>query len=383
MNNTPRGSLHFTNLDIVRFAAAFYVLTNHTYDYLRDIYHLPAYLLKSAGGDSNRFTLFFAPVHQFLKNGGFGVDLFFLISGFLITSLLLKEKLDHGHIDVKRFYIRRILRIWPLYFLIIAGAFAFATYYTAEPFLVKDIYPHLFFVSNFTQISAGAWCSGKLFVLWSICIEEQFYLVIPLLLIFVPSKRLPLVLGGLILLSIIIRALLFWQYEYPWFAIYLHTGSRFDTLAVGCLLGYLNYTGFRFQPTQRIRAFIAAWLLLFLCFTDVFYYDSFIRAVIFKYVYVLPLSFLFLDLVQNILPGLRHPFWRWMNTLGKYSYGIYMYQVFVIVVADHLSGDYFSKSRWVFIILSLGLTLLISFLSYEIFEKHFLTLKKRFERVNT
>ena len=379
-NDHPR--LHFQNLDIIRFAAAFYVLLHHTFSYLFDVYHLPAFMLKSGGQKLPDDLLpALVPLHQFISNGPLGVDLFFLISGFLITSLLIHEKSIHERVDIKSFYLRRILRIWPLYYFIIVFAYLFAHYYTGEPFFRKDIYPHLFFVSNFTQIAANSWCAGKLFMLWSLCIEEQFYLVIPLLLALVPVKKLPYVFIGFVLLSIGIRMQLFHVYQYPWFAIYLHTGSRFDTLAIGCLLGYLNYAGFKFSFGPVVRILLGLWLVAALSFINSIYYDSFMAAVFYKYVFIIPMALLFLDLMQNVLPGLKNPFWQLINKLGKYSYGIYMYQVFLIVVADRWAGDYFSKSRWAFIAISFTITIVVSVLSYEIFEKHFLKLKKRFEKV--
>lgn len=383
LNNSGRLPLHFINLDIVRFAAAFYVLIDHIYGYMLDTYQLPSYLQLNNGAQDivQNILPSFVPVHHFVKNGAMGVDLFFLISGFLITSLLLHEKTLREKIDIKSFYLRRILRIWPLYYFIIAFAYFFAHYFTGETFFRKDIYPHLFFVSNFTMLSANSWCVGKLFVLWSICIEEQFYLVIPLLLAFTPIKKLPYIFVFFILVSVVARMVIFRTYQYPWFPIYLHTASRFDTLVVGCLMGYMNHVGFKLPSNRWFRIFLFVWLITALSLINGFYYDTFARAVFCKYVFILPLAILFLDMVQNVLPSLTNPFWKLLNKLGKYSYGIYMYQVFLIVVADRLAGDYFSKSRWAFVFLSIAITIFAAVISYEIFEKHFLKLKKRFEKV--
>ncbi len=350
--------------------------------YMKDVYHLPSFMLKGTEKQLSEDLLpAFVPILQFISNGPFGVDLFFLISGFLITSLLIQEKTRNNTIDIKSFYLRRILRIWPLYYFIIVFAYAFAHFFTHEPFYKKDVYPHLFFVSNFTMISANSWCAGKLFMLWSLCIEEQFYLVIPLLLAFAPFKKLPYIFVFFILISIVVRGWLFHSYQHPWFPIYLHTGARFDTLAIGCLLGYINYTGFKIIYNKAVRALLFVWLLVAFAFVDAFNYDALIKAMFYKYIFIIPLSILFLDLIQNILPGLKNPFWLMLNKLGKYSYGIYMYQVFLIVIADRCAVDYFSKSRWAFILLSILGTILVSVISYEVFEKHFLKFKRRFEKV--
>jgi peptidoglycan/LPS O-acetylase OafA/YrhL len=379
-NAKPAITLYFPNLDILRFIAAFYVLAHHCYGYLADNYHLPSFMFSGGQKSPDRLIPLFQYLQVFVKNGPFGVDLFFLISGFLITSLLLHEKALNTKIDIKSFYVRRILRIWPLYYFVIVFAYVFAHQYTGEAFYRKDIYPHLFFVSNFTMAAAADWGLGKLFMLWSLCIEEQFYLVIPLLLALVRVKRLPYVFIGLILLSIGARIVIFKLYQYPWFPLYLHTASRFDTLAIGCLLGYLNYAGFKIHYHPAVRLLLSLGLVITLCFCDVFDYSTLLKAAIGKYLFIVPLSVLFVDFVQNILPVLTNPLWRLLNKLGKYSYGIYMYQVFMIVVADSIAGNYFHRSRLAFLLLSVVITVGISVISYEVFEKHFLKLKRRFEK---
>lgn len=364
----------FKNLDIMRFLAALYVLCYHTYTYFIDNYKHPPLF-----ADSQTITNILSIIDTFIKNGPLGVDLFFLISGFLITSLLLSEKSTNGQIGIKRFYIRRALRIWPLYYFIIVFAYLFAHYFTGEEMHRKDIYPHLLFVGNFAMIKANAWCAGKLFILWSLCIEEQFYVIIPIVLAFVPTRKIPYLLGFFIIASVVTRFILTQTYQYPWFAIYLHTGSRFDVLAIGCLLGYMNYAGYRVNLTTIVRVVLLAWFIVSLCTLNVLNFDGWFRALFGKYIYILPLSVLFLDAVQNKLPGLKHTFWRGINVLGKYTYGMYMFQVFMIVVADRITSNYFYKNSMVFIVLSIVLTIVVSVLSYELMEKRLIQLKTAFE----
>lgn len=377
-----QAKLHFANLDILRFTAAFYVLAAHIFDYTTEVYKLPSWLFKNGENSypENLNTLG-SFVNMFLKNGSFGVDMFFLISGFLITSLLLREKSNSLTIDIKSFYIRRILRIWPLYYFIVFFAFGFAKLYTHEEMHLRDLIPHLFFVGNFSMIQALSWCSGKLFILWSICIEEHFYLIIPILLFLVPIKRQPWLFAALVLISIITRIILFKSYEYPWFPIYLHTFARFDVLAIGCLLGWLNFSQVKFKLPVAFRWVLLVGLFIFMGVFSVRFYDTFFYAVFFKYFYIIPSAILFYDLVINVLPTFSSMFNNFFNRLGKYSYGIYMYHPFAIIFCNNLANQYFNQSKIAFALLSILCTASVAFFSYEVFEKHFLKLKSRFEKI--
>lgn len=373
---------YFANLDILRFTAAFYVLVAHIFDYTTKVYKLPAWLFKNGENQypENLNTLgSFA--NMFLMNGSFGVDMFFLISGFLITSLLLREKSISLTIDIKSFYIRRVLRIWPLYYCIVFFAFGFAKFYTYEEMHFRDLIPHLFFVGNFSMIHALSWCNGKLFILWSICIEEHFYLIIPVLLFLVPIKKQPWLFAALIIISIAMRIVLFKTYQYPWFPIYLHTFSRFDVLAIGCLMGWLNFSQFKFKIPKVFRGLMLIGIFAFMGFFSVRFYDTFFYAVFFKYFYIIPVAIIFYDLVINVLPTFSGMFNSFFNRLGKYSYGIYMYHPFIITICNNLSNKYFNQSKTAFALLSIICTVSVAFFSYEIFEKHFLKLKSRFEKI--
>src|ERR1700722_5960803 len=118
-----------------------------------------------------------------VRSGAAGVDLFFVLSAFLITSLLLRERQETGKISLRLFYIRRILRIWPLYFLVVALGIVFAHtmanfwYYTQNlPWYYVAGY--LLFVSNWVYAVFGA-PQSICAPLWTVSIEEQFYLIWP------------------------------------------------------------------------------------------------------------------------------------------------------------------------------------------------------------
>ncbi len=144
-------------------------------------------------------------------NGGYGVQLFFILSGYLITTLLLREEARYGRIALRAFWVRRILRIWPLYYLVVAIGFfvlpgldgQLGTPYHRE-LLRVHLWPFLVFAGNWSMAlvrPAPDWLS----VLWSVCVEEQFYLVVPLFVAVVsPRFRVPLV-AAMIAGSIAVR----------------------------------------------------------------------------------------------------------------------------------------------------------------------------------
>ena len=139
---------------------------------------------------------------MFRDNGGYGVQLFFILSGYLITTLLLREEARYGRIALGAFWIRRILRIWPLYYLVVLIGFfllpgiegQFGTTGFRETLRIH-LLPFLAFLGNWSMAlirPAADWLS----VLWSVCVEEQFYLIVPLFIAFVaPRFRRPLVVG--------------------------------------------------------------------------------------------------------------------------------------------------------------------------------------------
>ena len=115
------------------------------------------------------------------KSGAAGVDLFFALSAFLITSILLREREETGGISLRRFYLRRVLRIWPLYFLLIALGVVLAHTMATQSLPWYYVAGYLLFAGNWVHAVFGrpeSICSP----LWTVSIEEQFYLIWPLLM---------------------------------------------------------------------------------------------------------------------------------------------------------------------------------------------------------
>jgi peptidoglycan/LPS O-acetylase OafA/YrhL len=184
-----------------------------------------------------------------LVPGGFGVSVFFFLSGYLITTLLLREYRDTGTVSLKRFYLRRTLRIVPPMYLTYALALALVlvglnpSTLDTGPMLLQ-----LAYLQNYIQLlmPAQEWnIPSHTDILWSLAVEEHFYLVYPLLLL-VLLRRVPLRTGILVLclgaaLELAWRAVLVQHFGAPPRRIYSLTDTRFDSLLYGCVLAIAHY----------------------------------------------------------------------------------------------------------------------------------------------
>ena len=134
-----------------------------------------------------------------------GVSLFFVISGYIITTLLLREEHESGHVDVRGFMVRRALRLWPLYFAILLLE-AFLVFglrvYSAEnqTLFSEKLTCYILYCSNWLETSG----EGPFFVAWSLAVEEQFYLFVAVLLLFLRSRSLASVAGVLLALKVML-----------------------------------------------------------------------------------------------------------------------------------------------------------------------------------
>ena len=152
-------------LDCLRFFAFFAVFIFHTLPQQPDYY-------------SARNIPFATLIASLARAGSFGVDLFFLLSAYLITELLLREKESFGRVHLKSFYVRRILRIWPLYFLAIFIGVLLTFVDSDQHFPVKYVVAFMLLSGHWLQSLIGA-PGSVMNSLWSVSFEEQFYLVSP------------------------------------------------------------------------------------------------------------------------------------------------------------------------------------------------------------
>jgi peptidoglycan/LPS O-acetylase OafA/YrhL len=284
------------------------------------IHHLP-----------DEATVFFRRVELF---GWMGVDLFFCLSAFLITSLLLREQAITGTISLRRFYIRRALRIWPLYFLTLALVFlglpALHSHLTPEfgsptylLLLRQHLFPFLAFLGNFSWALFPASTPVPLAPLWSVSVEEQFYLFWPLLLTFLPrvgDKTSARILGVLLAFTLGVRVYILLN-GIPYPMVWVNTLGRLDPFLFGTAVALLYAKGRRVLPAWLASVASVALFALVMQFPQVG--DSFHTS--WQLLAVAAACALLLHAVLHGRMGppiLGNAALRWA---GKLSYGLYMF----------------------------------------------------------
>jgi len=194
-------------------------------------------------------ALRFRVVHldKVFQYGWTGVDLFFVLSGFLITGILIDSRSSRSYFQ--NFYARRILRIWPIYFLLVSTAFAiFPLIVSRDPYLLQHL-PHesrsawVYFAFLQNLIHCGQPTQLLLGVTWSLAIEEQFYLAWPLLVRFSSRRALTAIMLTILAVSPPVRWGAMTVFHLPPGWIYDNTITRLDGLAVGALLAIVLHSG--------------------------------------------------------------------------------------------------------------------------------------------
>ena len=360
--------IYFRHLDVVRFVAAFMVVMLHSYECWKSWFGNVGFL---TGGTYKEFTPVGGYVNQFLENMGIGVDIFFLVSGFLITYILLQEKKKNNRIAIGKFMIRRSLRIWPLYFLLIALSPFLVAWVGSSP--EPNYTANLLFVGNFEIIQSQTWVY-PMSHFWSICVEEHFYLVWPFVIAFIPKRWLMTSFVVILLSSILFRIYAVTSMEFPWYTLFLHTLSRMDVLVIGAIGAYYYAEKpFTFTLSKTMRWSLIGLLVLSLSIEPVVLWNSVFLAGFKKYFYIAIFAVLLLDYNFNTQKRRVLKDNSFIHYLGKVSFGIYMFSnMILLVVVKKIMWHYGIFNMWFFFFITISLSLLIPIISYELFEKHFL-----------
>ncbi len=371
----------FKNLTGLRFIAAALVIVDHTEQ------------ARSLFGYKNIWKL---PGVYAL--GDKAVTLFFVLSGFLITYLLLKEKSNTQTISIKNFYVRRILRIWPLYYLIVILAlfilplFPFFQWPQWSEYLhydfAKKCLLFLLILPNVNQVIYPAIPYG--YQLWSIGVEEQFYIFWPLIIKFIKPGAIflccivvgmPIIVSGLYFISNhnlqINKSLL---NDINFLKQFLSL-TRIDCMAIGGLAAYALFKqknrilNFVYQPFVQIINLI---ILIFILST------GFYLPVVSNMLHGIMFSILILNLASNSQSVINLE-WQPLNYLGKISYGIYMYHPLCIflsiklLVAFNLNIDCISVWFLLYFVIYF-LSIMLASISYKLLELPLLRFKSFFNR---
>jgi peptidoglycan/LPS O-acetylase OafA/YrhL len=365
--------LHFHTLDALRFFAFLKIF----------ISHIPTH---------GNF-----PIFNFLKKGGgIGVSFFFVLSGFLITYLLTHEKKQNGKINIVKFFTRRSLRIWPLFFLWVILAYALPNDFLSKigfhmvgggynpdwkfSFLFLENYKMLL-EDNFPKTT-------PLPVFWSLCIEEQFYILWMICLSFIPYKHIPKFL--------IVSVFVSWLARYTEAQLFTSNNivnndafTNLDLFAIGGLLGYAvtyNYSKLSSWVNKQnvgLKGLIIAGIIgVVLCHKFIFSYTPnstwFILTPTVQAICFTILLLIFIP--QNSILRIKDS--SILSYLGKISYGLYVYHIICI----HVVFQYYINNNiqiettaqlLFFISIVFSASVILSMASYHFFEMPFLKLRNR------
>lgn len=372
MNNLidTSSKLVFKNLNGLRFIGALSVFIFHAFTLNREMW-----------GDFFQNSIFKA-LYQLASRGHYGVGLFFVLSGFLITTLMLRELEKTNTLDIKNFFVRRILRIWPVYFALVIFGFLIFPHLPYGKETVHSVGYFSVFLSNLDEIWVGMSDSLTfLTVSWSVSVEEQFYLFLFLVLGILPflrnRKALLIYFLSIIAINIIFRAINHSDER----VIYFHSFSVMSDLAIGGLLAFVvaMKKHLFIHKLSRVQIIVIYTLGIAMLLFSRQIFQGYLVSIerIFQSVFF---AFVLLDQMfsehswfkADKLPGFYYS--------GNLTYAFYMFHCvslyyWAIFFQNHeLTGSVL----WfvIYFILNFVTTYGISLLSYYLLEKSFLRMKR-------
>jgi peptidoglycan/LPS O-acetylase OafA/YrhL len=359
---------YIKGLDSLRAFAVLFVLIHHM---------LPRQNIHSLSGVIEQFLL---------PTGVFGVTMFFVLSGFLISSILLQAKENNSNKlgIVKNFVVRRALRIFPIYYILLIVLLCIGFPFT------KGELPFLFtYTSNFFMYSKNMWSS--LGHTWSLSVEEQFYLIWPWLIIFINRKYVKqifivfIVIGiGTSFIQSLLRNVAFDDISA------ILTPSCFDAFGIGGLYAYLRYNK---TPENALNKMVKLCFIIALFFTLYWkvcpYFEwstklFFLSRSIASLLSVSTIHYVITNKSRIITTFIFEN--RILVFIGKISYGIYLFHYPLITLVQipmtklyyHFNQFALFNNCYVLFSIKVITTIILSYVSFELIEKRVLKFKKRF-----
>lgn len=373
--------IYFPNLDALRFVAFFFIFLAHAIG-------TESLVLKESDTFQHitRFVVLL---------GKTGFSFAFVLSGYINTWVILEENHNSGgNFKPFGYYVRRALRIWPLYYLILLVGFVL--YPLLKSWLGEPVgdggnpWYFIFFIGNFYLIENNLPHSPIVSVLWSLSVEEQFYVFWPFLLLLFRFRILRLV-PLLIITFMVTTALLYGKVNLFWHTLFLAAD-----IAMGALFAHISFNQgrvFQFLKSFSKLKILGIYILFWVCLLFYPYIfeidwligdtDAIVNLIIEKLVFTLLLSFFIFE--QNFNENSVYKFGKikWLTWLGVFSYGLFcLHEIGILVgqkvieilgVVDNMSAVVFLKPAIAFVFITP-----LAYFSYHYFEMKFLRLKRYF-----
>lgn len=311
---------------------------------------------------------------QFIKidNRGFlGVDLFFVLSGYIITTLLVRERSQHGDISLKNFYMRRAVRILPIYYFVVSAVSIYYIFVKGSFEYSNIIIYYYLFLSNF--LVNGIPILGPT---WSLSVEEQYYLFWPLIMVLAPARIFIPILILLIFINVAVKTGWFWIPEPLGFGplLFQMPNSTYAPILMGSLAAIVleNRTAFN-RISPLFSHWIASPLIFLLLLFAIEFSPSDLRGAPNFVIHTLMTLFLITLVIVK-----KNAFFVFLNNpiivrFGTVSYGIYLYHLFALDIINRILDFIEIESPWL-------VFFAYSILSYAVAEVSFRTLEAYFRR---
>jgi peptidoglycan/LPS O-acetylase OafA/YrhL len=322
---------------------------------------------------------------SFVRGGFIGVDLFFVLSGFLITSLLVEEHQRTSTIRLRKFFFRRALRLLPALFvlMIFCAAYALLLQPRAKAVVTfEGILYTLFYVANWAQVGSVTATIGALSHAWSLSVEEQFYIIWPLLLIALLKLRNRVWIAGILIVlaaGSLAWSSWLWHAQPNYLRMYFGSDTRAYELLIGCVAALL--VNWRSIPQTRLVKFLFHTVSL-ISFAAILYSCWAVRVYSgFGYnggfaLISLGVAIVIIDMV--LFPSTLSRFLEFspLVWVGRISYGLYLWHFPIFETYRQLLAQ--RVSTVVYVALCFVTVLLAATASYFIVEKPFLNLRRRY-----